>query len=55
MRNILDKCSENKKTFYVQYLFLENRAVYGTISKNVVEQEGSQMTSQYGAYALHAG
>ena len=25
------------------------------MSKNVVESEGSQMTSQYGAYALHAG
>jgi hypothetical protein len=25
------------------------------MSKNVVETEGPQMTSQYGAYALHAG
>jgi hypothetical protein len=25
------------------------------MSKNIVEPEGPQMTSQYGAYALHAG
>jgi hypothetical protein len=25
------------------------------MSKNVVQTEGPQMTSQYGAYALHAG
>ena len=25
------------------------------MSKNVVELEGPQMTSQYGAYGLHAG
>jgi hypothetical protein len=25
------------------------------MSKNIVETEGPQMTSQYGAYALHAG
>jgi hypothetical protein len=34
--------------------FPENRTVYEIISKNVVETEGSQMTSQYGAYALRA-
>ena len=32
----------------------ENRAVFGIMSKNVVEPEGPQ-TSQYGAYELHAG
>jgi hypothetical protein len=25
------------------------------MSKNIVETEGPQMTSQYGAYALHVG
>ena len=35
--------------------FFENRAVYEIMSKNVVEPEGPQMTSQYGAYALHTG
>jgi hypothetical protein len=30
-RNISDKiCRENQKTFYIQYLFSENRAVPGT-------------------------
>ena len=33
--------------------FSENRAVY-EISKNMVEPGGPKMTSQYGAYALHA-
>jgi hypothetical protein len=33
----------------------ENRAVYEIMSKTVVETEGPQMTSQYGAYALRAG
>jgi hypothetical protein len=36
-------------------MFSENRIVYELMSKNVVETEGPQMTSQYGAYALHAG
>ena len=40
--------------WHFQYLFLENRAVYEIISKNMVEPEGPQKTSHYGAYALHA-
>ena len=36
-------------------LFSENRIVYEIMSKNVVQTEGPQMTSRYGAYALHAG
>jgi hypothetical protein len=36
-------------------LFSENRTVYEKISKNKVETEGSQMTSQYGSYELNAG
>ena len=35
--------------------FHENRAVYEIMWKNVVEPEGPQMTSQYGAYELDAG
>ena len=35
--------------------FPEIRAIYEIISKNVVEPERPQMTSQHGAYALHAG
>ena len=36
-------------------MFSENRTVYKIMSKSVVETERPQMTSQYGAYALHAG
>ena len=48
---------KSKHTFYtyVQHFSLENRAVYAILSENVVEPEGLQVTSQYGAYALHAG
>jgi hypothetical protein len=46
---------KQKNAYYVQYLFLENRAVYEIMPKNVVDAEGPQMTSQYGAYVLHAG
>jgi hypothetical protein len=35
--------------------FSENRAVYVKMSKNMVQPEGPQMTSQHGAYELHAG
>ena len=59
MRNVLDKiCRENQNTHYTkdtQYLFSENRAAYEIMPKNVMEHEGPEMTSQYGAYALHAG
>ena len=34
--------------------FFENRAVYVIMSKNMVEPEGPEMTSQNGAYELHA-
>jgi hypothetical protein len=40
---------KSKHTFYVQQLLSENRAVYETMSKNMAESEGPQMTSQYGA------
>jgi hypothetical protein len=35
--------------------FSENLTVYEIMSKNVVETEGPQMTSQHGAFALRAG
>ena len=35
--------------------FSKNRTVYEIMSKNIVETEGPQMTSQYGIYALRAG
>ena len=38
----------------VTFFFFENRTVYEIMSKNVVETEGPQKTSQYGAYALRA-
>jgi hypothetical protein len=37
------------------YIFFQIRTVYEMMSENVVETEGLQMTSQYGAYALRAG
>jgi hypothetical protein len=55
MRNVLDKiCRENQNTHYTQYVFSENRAAYEIMPKNMMEHEGLKMTSQYGAYALHA-
>ena len=56
-RNVLDKsCRENQNTnFMPNNLFSENRTVYEMMSKNMVKPEGPQMTSQYGAYELHAG
>jgi hypothetical protein len=35
--------------------FFEYGTVYEIMSKNIVEPEGPRITSQYGAYALHAG
>jgi hypothetical protein len=35
--------------------FFENRTGYEILSKNLVEPEGPQMTSEYGVYELHAG
>ena len=57
MRNVLDKSStENKNTHFIfDNFFTENRAVYEIMSKILVETEGPQMTSQYGAYAFHSG
>jgi hypothetical protein len=52
----LDKVVEKMKThIFVQHLFSGNCTVYEIMSKNMVEPEGPQMTSQRGAYALRAG
>ena len=57
MRNVLDKNrGENQNTHFMSSnFFSENRAVCEIMSKNMVEKDGPQMTSQHGAYALHAG
>jgi hypothetical protein len=57
MKNVLDKSfRENQNTHFMSdNFFPENRAVYVKMSKNVVEPEGPHVTSQYGAYTLHAG
>jgi hypothetical protein len=39
----------------INNVFFENHAVYEIMSKNMVKPEGPQITSQYGAYELHAG
>jgi hypothetical protein len=46
MRIVLDKINrENQSTHFM----FENRTVYEIMPKNMVEPEGSQMTSQHGA------
>jgi hypothetical protein len=56
MRNIVGKSyGENQNTHFTLNNFSENRIVYEILSKNIVETEGLQMTSQYGAYTLSAG
>ena len=57
MRNVLDKrCRENKNTHFTFSKFFspKNRAIYEIMSKNMVEPEGPQMTSQHGAYGFHS-
>jgi hypothetical protein len=47
---------EKIKTHFTFYnFFSENRNIYEIMSKTVAENKGPQMTSEYGAYALHAG
>ena len=56
MRKFLDKsCRENQNThFTFKNFFSENRIVHEIMSKNMKDTEGPQITSQNGAYALHA-
>ena len=56
MRNVLDRIAKKIITHILcSVTFFRKCAFYETTSKNVIEPEGPQMTSQYGAYALHAG
>jgi hypothetical protein len=56
MINISEEhCKENQNTFYVQYLFSENRTVYEIMCKNMVETERPKMTIYYGSCAVYAG
>jgi hypothetical protein len=58
MGNVLDKsCRENQNTQFMlnNFFFPEDCTVCEIMSKNLLETEGPQITSQYGAYALHAG
>jgi hypothetical protein len=55
MRSVLDKKKivERIKTHILcSVTFPENRAVYEIMSKNMVEPEGPQMTSQFGTFAF---
>jgi hypothetical protein len=56
MRNISDKiCKENENTnFMLNNFFSGNRAVYETMWKIMAKPDRPQMTTQYGACALHA-
>jgi hypothetical protein len=55
MRNVIDKtCRENKHTFYIHTHF-SKIVPFMRLSKNVVEPQGLQTTSQYGAYVLDVG
>jgi hypothetical protein len=57
MRNVLDKSSREYQNthFMLNNLFSENSTFYEIMSKNMVDSEGIQMTSQYGSRASHAG
>ena len=54
MINVLEEsCTENQNTYFVSNnTFPKICTIYEIKSKNMVENEGTQMTSQYGAYAL---
>jgi hypothetical protein len=41
--------------FIFRNFFFENQAIFKIMSKNMVEPEGPQKTSQHGAYELHTG
>jgi hypothetical protein len=55
MRDVLDKSCREKTHILCSITFFENSAIGEIMSKNMVEPEGQQMTSQYSAYELHAG
>ena len=45
---------KSKDTFMFNNSFSKNHAVYEIMSKNVVEPERPQVTTQYGTYTLRA-
>ena len=56
MGNVYAKVVEKIKTHILYSItFFQKLHVYEIIPKNMVETEGPQMTSQHGAYELHAG
>jgi hypothetical protein len=56
MRNVLGKsCTENKNTRFMFRNSFWKIDVYEIMSKNIIEPERPQMTSQYCAYELHGG
>ena len=56
MRNVLDKVVERIKAHILRSVtFSEHLTTYWIMSKNLVETEGPRLTSQHGAYELHAG
>jgi hypothetical protein len=55
VKSFIQSCKENQNThFMFNYFFSENRTVC-EMWKNVLESEKPQMTTQYGACALHTG
>jgi hypothetical protein len=56
IRNVLKRAVQKIKAYILcSVTFFLSRAVYEIMSKNMVEPMGTQMTSQYDAYELHAG
>jgi hypothetical protein len=58
MRNVLNKnCRGNQSTHFMlsKTFFAENCAVPEIMSKNMLEPERPQMTTNYGACGVHAG
>ena len=55
IRNVLDKCCrETQNTHFIFNTFLSKIVPFMRQCRKTVQREGPQMTSQYGAYALHA-
>ena len=55
MENVFEKsCRENQNTHFIFNNCFPTIAPFMIMSENVMEPEEPQMSSQYGAYALHA-
>ena len=57
LRNVLDKSYRGNQNTHLMFnnFFSENHIIYDVLSKNVVQLERPEMSSQYGKCALHAG